>query len=128
MTIEGEYLGEPATLEVEGDRMTLRYVPKPGAAQVATSLDATAELRTARFRGLAPFHPLALFFSVGAYFAKMPWLAIAFAAAGIGHAIFRLARPPQVLMLATASERFAIVVARSSLAEARELVRLRAAR
>jgi len=131
MTIEGECLGEPATVEVDGDRVIWSYYPAPGhaAASGTARLDELAiELRGARVRGLEPFHAFAIVFAVGAYFARMRGLAVAFAAAGIGHAIYRLARPPQVLVLATAAERFEIVVARGSIEQARELVRQRAAR
>jgi hypothetical protein len=117
MTIEGEYLGEPATLTVDGDRMSLAYTigARPAVCDVTT-----LELRPARLRGLGPFHVFAVVFAVGAYFAKMPWLAVAFAAAGVGHTIYRLAEPPMVLLL----DDKPFVVARRS----RELVRLHAAR
>lgn len=123
MTIEGEHLGEPAVLTVDGDGAFLTYVPKPGAAPVTTTVPVT-ELRPMRIRGLAPFHAFALVFAIGAYFAKMPWLAIAFAAAGIGHGVYRFVQPPQLLVLGDRE----LIVARRSLAKARELVRLRAAR
>jgi len=117
MTIEGEYLGEPATLTVDGDRLSLAYTigARPAVCEVAT-----VEVHQARLRGLGPFHVFALVFAVGAYFAKMPWLAIAFAAAGVGHAIYRIIDPPMMLLL----DGKQFVVARGS----RELVRLRAAR
>jgi hypothetical protein len=113
MTIEGEYLGEPATLTVDGDRKSLAYTV---AARRAVCEVTTIALRRSR---LGPFHVFALVFAIGAYFAKMPWLAIAFAAAGIGHAIYRLVSPAVVLVLD--DKRF--VVARRS----RELVRQLAA-
>jgi hypothetical protein len=113
MTIEGEYLGEPATLTIDGDRKTLAYTI---AARPAVCEVATIALRHAR---LAPFHGFAVVFAIGAYFAKMPWLAIAFGAAAIAHAGYRLVRPSMVLLLD--DKRF--VVARRS----RALVRLPAA-
>lgn len=130
MKIEGDHLGEPATVKLNADRViwSYRLAPLHGRWETALLELMTIELRPARFRGLEPFHPLAVFFAIGAYFAKMPWLAIAFTVAGIGHAIFRVVRPPQVLVLDSAKGRFELVVARRSLADARELVRLRAAR
>ena len=113
MTIEGEYLGEPATLTIDGTRKTLAYTvgARPAVCEVTT-----VALRHAR---LGPFHLFALVFAIGAYFAKMPWLAIAFAAAGIAHAVYRLFAPSVVLVL----DDKPFVVARSS----RELVRQLAA-
>lgn len=113
MTIEGEYLGEPATLTVDGDRKTLAYTiaAHPAACEVTT-----IALRHSR---LGPFHLFALVFAIGAYFAKMPWLAVAFAVAAIAHAVYRIVAPSLVLVL----DDKPFVVARGS----RELVRRLAA-
>lgn len=132
MTICGEHLGEHTTVVVESDRVTWGAAVAPGVALTrprSAALDElTIELVPAPVGGLEPFHAIAVFFAVGAYFAHMAWLAIAFAGAAIAHGIYRLARPPNILVLATANERVEIVVAHGSLGEARELVRLRAAR
>lgn len=132
MTIRGEHLGERTTVVVEDGRVTWGSAVAPGLQLTrprSAALDElTFELRLAPSRGLEPFHIIALFFATGAYFAKMVWLAVAFAGAAIAHGIYRLARPPHVLVLATAEERVEIVVANASLAEARELVSRRAAR
>jgi hypothetical protein len=117
MTIEGEYLGEPATLTVDGDRASLAYTI---GARPAVCAVATIERRPPRLFGLGPFHGFAPVFAIGAYFARMPWLAIAFATAGIGHAIYRIARPPIVLLL---DDKLFVVAPRC-----RDAVRLHAAR
>jgi hypothetical protein len=116
MTIEGECLGEPAILTVDETGVWLTYTQKPGAVPETTRVSVTG-IRPARLRGLEPFHAFALFFAIGAYFAHLAWLAIAFAAAGIAHGTYRLVQPPQVLVL----DGHAFVVARRSLADARQL-------
>jgi hypothetical protein len=122
--IRGEYLGEPVYLRVEDGRIEWSYSLKPGhrASQALVIAQITAVLRPARLRGLGPFHGFAIMFAIGAYFAHLPWLAIALSVAGLGHALYRLVRTPQVLVLTHPAGRVEIAVAWGSLAEARQLV------
>jgi hypothetical protein len=128
--LEGEHLGAPAKVTIEEDRVTWSYSIKPlhHARRSARLDELTVSLGAARWRGLQPAHPIMLLGGIGMMFAHLEIVGAAIAALALVDGAYRLIRPPCVLVLATATERFELVVARKSLAEARAFATTRAAR
>ncbi len=128
--IEGEHLGAPARVTIEGDRVTWSYSIKPlhHASRVAQLDDLTISLAPARWHGLQPAHVIMILGGIGMTFANLRVLGAAIAAGALVNAVYRLITPPHVLVLARDSERFELVVARTSLAAARAFATTRAAR
>lgn len=128
--IEGEHVGAPARVTIDGDRVTWSYSIKPlhHASRVAQLDELTISLAPARWHGLQPAHVIMILGGIGMTFANLRALGAAIAAGALVNAVYRLIRPPQVLVLARDSERFELVVARTSLAAARAFATTRAAR
>lgn len=128
--LEGEHLGAPARVTIDGDRVTWSYSIKPlhGASKVARLDELTVTLAPERWRGLQPGHLILLLGGIGMVFAKLEKVGAAIAAGALVNAVYRLITPPHVLVLAKGSERFELVVARTSLAAARAFATTRAAR
>ena len=128
--IEGEHLGAPARVTIDGDRVTWSYSIKPlhHASRVAQLDELMISLAPARWRGLQPAHAIMIFGGIGMTFANLRALGAAIAALALVNAVIRLISPPQVLALTKGNERFELVVARRSLGAARAFATTRAAR
>lgn len=128
--LEGEHHGAPATVEIEGDRVTWSYSIKPlhHASKNAPLDELTVTLAPERWRGLQPAHPILILGGIGMVFANLRGIGAAIAAGALVNAIYRLISPPHVLVLTRGSERFELVVARHSLPDARAFATAHAAR
>jgi hypothetical protein len=128
--IDGEHLGAPARVTIDGDRVTWSYSIKPlhQASRSAPVDELTVSLAPARWRGLQPAHPILILGGIGMLFVHLAILGAAIAAGALANALYRWFRPPQVLVLSTAADRFELVVARRSLADARAFATARAVR
>jgi hypothetical protein len=128
--IEGEHHGAPATVEIDGDRVTWSYSIKPlhHASKDARTGELSVTLAPARWRGLQPAHPILILGGIGMVFANLREIGAVIAAGALVNAIYRLISPPHVLVLTRGSERFELVVARHSLADARSFATAHAAR
>lgn len=128
--IEGEHHGAPAQVKIDGDRVTWSYSIKPlhHASHSAKLGELAVSLAPASWRGLQPAHVILILGGIGMVFAHLREVGAAIAAGALANAVFRLVSPPYVLVLTKGTERFDLVVARRSLADARAFATAHAAR